>query len=111
MSTLTKHQSLLSHFNRQREDFYKAESLRRFARDELPHDEPFDKLQEEIYGGIIDVVEENHTNGYVCIKETLKEVRRLALTSNILIKYVDLGDRCGICHQLANKDRINWVKT
>lgn len=109
-ASLNKHETLLAHFNGQREDFYKAESLRRFARDELPHDEPFEKLQDEIYRGVIDIVEDEHPNGYACVKETIKEARRLAITSNILIKYVDLGDRSGICHQLANKDKIDWVK-
>ncbi|AIQ70246.1 hypothetical protein PGRAT_23280 [Paenibacillus graminis] len=111
-STLSTHDiSLFSHFNRQREYFYKAESLRRFARDELPHDEPFEKLQDEVYDGIIDIVEAIHPNGYICVLETIKLVNNLQLTSNILIKYLLLGDRGGICHQLANKDRISWVKS
>lgn len=107
---LKQYDKLFQHFNRQREDFYKAESLRRFARDELPYDEPFEKLQEEIYRGVIDVVEDDHPDGFVCVKETIKEARRLAITSNVLIKYVDGSDRSGICHQLANKDKLIWVK-
>ncbi|WP_342746198.1 ABC-three component system protein [Paenibacillus donghaensis] len=107
---LKQHDKLYNHFNRQREDYYKAESLRRFARDELPYDEPFEKLQDEIFRGVVDVAEDDHPNGYECLKETIKEARKLQITSNILIKYIDGSDRSGICHQLANKDILNWVK-
>ncbi|MEK4149354.1 ABC-three component system protein [Robertmurraya sp. FSL W8-0741] len=107
---LKKHSKLYGHFNRQREDYYKAESLRRFARDELPYDEPFEKLQDEIYRGVVDTAEDDHPDGYVCVKETIKEAKKLQITSNILIKYIDGSDRSGICHQLANKDILNWVK-
>jgi hypothetical protein len=94
---LQRQPRLFQHFNRQREDFYKAESLRRFARDELPVDEPFETLQNEIYRGVIDVAEDDHPDGFVCVKETVKEAKRLAITSNVLIKYIDGSDRSGVC--------------
>ncbi|MCD1259230.1 hypothetical protein B5M42_010310 [Paenibacillus athensensis] len=107
---LKSYSSLHRHFNRQREDYYKAESLRRFARDELPYDEPFEKLQDEIYRGVIDTAEDTHADGFVCVKETIKEARKLEITSNVLISYIDGSDRSGICHQLANNDILNWVR-
>ena len=50
------------HFNRQREAFYQAESLRVFVRDKV---EPgtFDRLQEEIFVGVIDTRDARHDDG------------------------------------------------
>lgn len=101
---------LKAHFHRQREAFYQAESLRVFARDTVPAG-TFESLQEDIYDGVIDTHDAAHADGYVRVCEVTKAARELHVTSNALISCVKPKDRDGICHQLANEDRLQWVKS
>lgn len=95
-------------FLRQRERFYHAESLRNFARDTVPEG-TFESLQDEIFHGVIDTCDGNHEDGLACMKATLSESARISITSNPLEKAIKIQDRQGICHQLANDDRLLWV--
>lgn len=97
------------HFRRQRESFYKAESLRLYARDSVPPG-TFDKLQDDIYAGVIDTVEADHGGGYARLTSVLSQVGQLDLNRHTLITVSDIDDRKGICHQLANADRLIWVR-
>jgi hypothetical protein len=100
---------LNEHFGRQRVAFYHAESLRVFARDSVPEG-TFESLQDEIHAGVIDVCEANHADGYERVCAVTKEARNLPITSNPLITRAKVQDREGICHQLANEDRLKWTK-
>jgi len=95
-------------FLRQRERFYHAESLRNFARDTVPEG-TFDALQDEVYHGVVDVCEGSYTNGFERMKATVAQAAQVALTSNALAPATKSQDRQGICHQLANDDRLSWV--
>ncbi len=97
------------HFNRSREDFYRAESLRVFSRSTVP-DGTFDALQHEVYSGVIDICDSTHADGFECVKATVKAARELQLTSNALISVITPADRSGICHQLSSADKLIWVK-
>jgi hypothetical protein len=97
------------HFGRQREAFYHAESLRVFARDTVPEG-TFQSLQDEIHSGVIDICDANHADGYERVKEVTQAARELHLTSNALLTRAKTKDRDGICHQLANEDRLLWTK-
>lgn len=101
---------IVEHFKRQREDFYKAESLKDYAKESLPSHKVFEDLQECVYDAVIDIVDDDYIDGYKCVKETLKEVVKVDLTSNILNQVTRPADRKGICHQLINDRRIKWVK-
>jgi hypothetical protein len=98
----------LNHFKRSRINFHYAEQLRNFSRDSLPP-ETFDDFQNEIYAGIIDLVEENHENGYLKVKKVEEEAKKLQITSNPLKDVSIVNDRSGVCHQLVNNERIKWV--
>ncbi|WP_413524976.1 ABC-three component system protein [Photobacterium phosphoreum] len=99
----------IPHFNRQREAFYSAESLRAFARDSiLPG--VFTELQKDMMSGVIDVVEDDWDSGYRCVKEVLKESKSVPIEANGLFEVVRVQDRYGICHQLSNDLKIKWVK-
>jgi hypothetical protein len=100
--------SLKDNFLRQRERFYHAESLRNFARDTVPEG-TFESLQDEIFHGVIDICDGSHEDGLACLKATLSESARISITSNPLEKTIKVQDRQGICHQLANDDRLFWV--
>ncbi len=100
---------LHEHFTRQREAFYQAESLRVFARDTVPHG-TFEKLQDNIYDGVIDVHDAEHPDGYERVRKVTQAAREVQITANVLITRTEPKDRDGICHQLANEDRLRWIK-
>jgi hypothetical protein len=101
---------LRDHFLRQREAFYQAESLRVFARDTVPPG-TFESLQDDIYDGVIDTHDAGHADGYARVCEVTKAARELQITSNALISCTKPKDRDGICHHLANEDRLQWTKS
>lgn len=100
---------LSSHFIRQREAFYHAESLRVFARDSVPEG-TFESLQEDIHSHVIDVHDADHADGYARVRMVTQAAREVHLTSNPLILCAKPQDRDGICHQLANEDRLKWTR-
>ncbi|MEV8346431.1 ABC-three component system protein [Streptomyces niveus] len=93
----------------QREAFYRAEQLRMFARDSVPP-ETFQSLQDAVYSGVVEVEEDDFATGWARLKAVLAEARIMALGNNVLLQVVDPDDRKGICHQLANEDRLMWVQ-
>jgi hypothetical protein len=99
---------LNSHLLRQRERFYSAEALRVFARDTVPPG-TFSKLQEEILDGVIETCEGVHLDGFARMNEVIRYSASIALTSNPLVTVTHTKDRQGICHQLANEDKLIWV--
>jgi len=107
-TSLDSHNQFKRDYLRQRERFYHAESLKNFARDNVPAG-TFDALQDEIFHGVIDVCEDCHTSGFERMKATIKQATAIAVTSNPLVSSFKTQDRQGICHQLANDDRLNWV--
>jgi hypothetical protein len=105
---LKAHVSLSKDFLRQRERFYHAEALRNFARDTVPEG-TFESLQDEIYHGVVDTCDGTHANGFDRMRATITQAAQIAVTSNPLAPATKAQDRQGICHQLANEDRLTWV--
>lgn len=100
---------LAKHLQRSREQFFSAESLRAFSRDNV-HPGTYEGLQDEVLDGIQEVYEDpTHKSGYERVIRTINQARLLPITGNPLIGVLLTNDRAGICHQLANDDRITWV--
>lgn len=97
-----------NHFKRARISFHHAEQLRNFSRDSLPID-TFEDFQNEILSGIIDIVEDSHPDGFVKVKEVEKEARKITIASNPLKDVSIINDRSGVCHQLANNQKLKWT--
>lgn len=95
-------------FLRQRERFYHAESLRNFARDTVPQG-TFAALQDEVCHGVIDICEGHHPDGFERMRATLTQAAALSITANSLSSVTKKQDCQGICHQLANDDRLTWM--
>lgn len=95
-------------FQRQRERFYHAEALRNFARDTVPEG-TFANLQEEIYHAVADVCDATHPSGFDRMTAAVTQAASVTSTSNPLQPATNIQDRQGICHQLANDDRLQWV--
>lgn len=110
LEKLNDHSTLINHFHRQREHFYLADSLHKFERDTLPDGtNAFNELKDEIFGGIIDIVESTFKDGLEKVKKVTQEARKIEITSNLLVSVLKSDDRSGICHHLANEDKIDWV--
>jgi hypothetical protein len=107
--TLAGQPELGTHFNRQREFFYHAESLRNFARDTVPP-RTFESLQDEVYAGVEDIEAELHRDGLTRLSEVMKSAVLLHPASNGLISVLMTQDKKGICHQLANNGRLKWTR-
>lgn len=98
------------HFSRQRKCFYSAESLMKFERDTLPPGvDAFKDLKEEVYDGVVDTVESEHEDGFEKVKEVCKVARNLNMPSYPLYTSIKGNDLSGLCHHLANEDKISWV--
>ena len=107
------HQELSSDFNRHRERYYSAESLRVFVRETLPDESSFIKLKEEVYDGVIDIIEKDHPDGKSRLLGVMAQASQISIQDNILVanSYVSLRDKQGLCHHLANeKHEVRWVK-
>jgi hypothetical protein len=98
---------LRSHFSRSRREFYSAESLREFSRDNVPAG-TFERLLNEVHDGIIDVVQATHADAYERVLAAVRQAKTLQLTANALIARTTTCDRGGMCHQLANDLRVRW---
>ena len=107
-AVLKAHKSLEQDFLRQRERFYHAESLRNFARDTVPQG-TFGDLQDEVFHGVIDITESSHADGFERMLATVAQAAQVSTTANPLSSVTKSQDRQGICHQLANEDRLTWV--
>jgi hypothetical protein len=108
ISALKKWKQLDEHFLRQRECFYHAEALRVFVRDKV---EPgtFEGLQDEIYHGVIDACDGSHADGLERVKAVTAAAQTMSLDAHPLGPSAFIKDRRGICHQLANEDRLKWT--
>lgn len=95
-------------FQRHREAFYSAEALRVYARDSVP-DGTYELLQEDVYTGVIDVAETDHPSGLDRMRSVLTVSGQIDLSAHTLVSVSRLQDRQGICHQLANIDRLHWL--
>lgn len=105
-----QHPEASVHIRRQRVAFYSAEALRTFSRDSVPG-ETFQGLQDEVFDGVIDVHDARYDSGYERMDAVLKASRELQITSNALILVATTVDRRGMCHQLANDDKLTWCKS
>ena len=108
-AALVAEKKLNDHFKRQREAFYHAESLRVFVRDKV---EPgtFESLQEEIFHGVVDTSEAAHDDGYACVVAVTQTAHELPIDAHPLAPSTVGQDKRGICHQLANDERLKWTK-
>jgi len=101
---------LEEHYHRQREFFYHAESLRNFARDTVPPG-TYEELKDEVHAGVADLESSSHPDAYERLNVVTQAAAQLALSANGLITVIKIQDKRGICHQLANEDRLHWRKS
>ncbi|WP_063307745.1 ABC-three component system protein [Pseudovibrio sp. Ad46] len=106
---LVSHPKFQGHFSRSRQTFYDAEALVSFARDTVPNG-TFESLQDEVFHGVKDVEEDDHNNAFDRVKEVTKTASTLNVSANGLAGVTTPKRLRGICHQLANNDKLVWRK-
>jgi hypothetical protein len=105
---LSEHPSLQEDFLRQRVRFYHAESLRNFARDTVPTG-TFEDLQEQVFQGVVDIYSATIGGGIQKMRATLTQAASITTSSSALAGVTKTQDKQGICHQLANVDKLIWI--
>lgn len=98
---------LSEHFERARVEFYSAEALREFSRDNVPPG-TFEDLLDEVYSGVIDVIQSQHPDAVERVLACVKQAKALTFANLALGSRVVMADKGGMCHQLANEQRIKW---
>lgn len=99
---------LKKHLRDARIHFYCAESLNKFSRDYLEANE-FERLQDEIFTGIENIILFEHSNGFERVKNAVQEAYKIQIDSHPLKDRLEVRDRAGICHQLANNNKVTWA--
>lgn len=110
LSDIDSNEELQKDFLRQRERFFEAEALRNFARDTVPQG-TFESLQKEILFSVVDVCNKKYVDGFERMNETINHASNISINSNPLSVAINVIDKQGICHQLADIDQLIWVKT
>ncbi|MES2206821.1 MAG: ABC-three component system protein [Pseudomonadota bacterium] len=107
LSLLSKDERIKRNFQRQRERFYHAESLRNFSRDTVPPG-VFEELQNDILNGVIDVCESLHKCSMDRLNSTLTQAANVIVEASPLASVTRVQDKQGMCHQLVNDGKLNW---
>jgi hypothetical protein len=110
---LAKYQKYKRNFERQRKDYYAAESVRRGTREAFGDSDPdqFDVLKEETHDGIIEVHERDYEHGLARLNAVLDKVTSVSISKCALREtdWIGNSERKGVCHFLVNDGRIRWV--
>ncbi len=101
---------LTEHFADCRKNFYCAESLKEFARDSLPDDGYYEELLEEILAGVNLCLFDQFNSSLHKLNSVCKAATQLVIESNVLKSKLKVQDKIGMCHHLANQDKIIWVQ-
>lgn len=100
---------LEAHLKRSRGYFYSAEALARFSRDNFTP-RAFEGIREHVFDGVADTTLASHENAFQCVLAVTEVAAQLTLPKSDLEPYVGPADKKGICHHLANDDKLDWNK-
>lgn len=109
VTALQAEQALAEHLQRSRTDFYMADSLNRFYRDQFPEG-AFDHVKDQVHDGVIETANSPHEDALARVCATVQQAAQLPLAQTDYTPYVEPGDKKGVCHHLANEDKLKWVQ-
>ena len=95
-------------YKRSRIVFYSAEGLKELARDHMADTAYFDTLLDAFSEGLYHAYTDTTKNGLGRLRHTVLQAQSLQLGGHMLEPHVTPSDREGVCHHLANEDRLRW---
>lgn len=95
-------------FARSRLTFYSAEGLKEVARDQMADQQFFESLLDDFCDGLYYHYTEPKGSPLDRLKVTVSAAQNIQLGSHPLAPHVTGKDREGMCHQMANEDRLDW---
>lgn len=98
-----------AHLKRQREAFYAAEALRVFARDSTTP-AYFERVMQDVYDIVVEVAGLTYPDGWERHGAVTIAAGSVQLTPTILTPFVQPNARKGVCHHLANENRLVWCR-
>lgn len=107
IEAISRNRRLTRHFENQRRAFYSAEGLREFSKNTVPPG-TFEALQQDMEDGLQPTLAAQHETSFQRLNQTLAQAVAMPLTAHALVSVSTNADKSGICHQLANDDRIDW---
>ena len=100
-------------FQRQRKDYYAAESVRRGTCEAFGNADPdqFETLKNETYDGIVDIHEQDYDNGFDRLGAVMTQAAITPISKCTLREtdWIGNSEKKGVCHFLVNDGRIKWV--
>lgn len=104
------------HFERQRKNYYLAETIHEKTRDSLRQGETdnFETLKDEIEAGVYLASHDfSYPDGLTKANAVLDKASFLPIsynTQDALFNWIGPGEKQGVCHMLVNEERLEWVK-
>jgi hypothetical protein len=110
LETLPAHPELERHFARARVRYFCAETLRLDVRDNLPDGVTFDQVQDQVLDAVSDICEDKkHASGFERVNAVTDHAGIYVVQDHPLKGYLHSQILKGVCHQLANVDKLKWV--
>ncbi|OKJ70200.1 hypothetical protein AMK31_37100 [Streptomyces sp. TSRI0107] len=97
------------HLKRQRVAFYAAEALRVFARD-ATKPAYFERVKQDVYDIVVEVAARSYPDGWERHGAVMEAAGTVQLTPTALVPFVEPKARKGVCHHLANEERLTWCR-
>lgn len=106
---------LRKHFERQRKNYYLAETIHRAIRDTIRRgeDDGFNTLKDEIEAGIEETEDQLYETPVKKIDAVMDKAGLVPISHNtdlILLGWIAAGEKKGVCHMLVNDGRLKWVE-
>lgn len=111
---LNAYKKYKKNFERQRKDYYAAESVRRKTMEVFGDSDidQFNTLKDETHDGIIDTHIQDYENGFVRLNAVMSQASIITINKCLLIRETDWignSEKKGVCHFLVNDGLIKWV--
>jgi hypothetical protein len=84
--------------------------LKEFARD-ATRPGTFEGLQEDVLHAITPVLYDDHALAFHLVNAALRTAALMPPASNAIYSVADTRDKQGVCHQLVNEGRIDWIES
>ncbi|WP_406129042.1 hypothetical protein OHQ89_46330 [Streptomyces canus] len=97
------------HLKRQRVAFYAAEALRVFARDATTP-AYFERVKKDVHSTVVETAARSYPDGWERLAAVLTVAGTVQLTQTVLAPFVEPEARKGVCHHLANENRLTWCR-